>query len=157
MPIKYIWRPLGLCAVAAAVWLTGAVTVGAAPATTQDARSALAAGALAQGKLVVENDRDRGRGELERRQDRRDRKQDQLERREQGKADKYDREYDRSDDYRSGHRRDRYEQRQDDHRYHDGDRHDSRRDHYRDSDRRHDRRDGDRRTLLPESSLLNGI
>lgn len=152
MPIKYIWRPLGLCAVAAAVWLTGAVTVGAAPATTQDARSALAAGALAQGKLVVENDRDRGRGELERRQDRRDRKQDQLERREQRKADKYDREYDRRDDHRSGHRRDRYEQRRDDHRYHDGDRRDSRRDHYRDRDRRHDRR-----TLLPESSLLNRI
>lgn len=157
MSIKYIWRPLGLCALAAAVWLTGAVTVGAAPAATQGARSALAARAVAQNKLVVENDQDRGRGGVERRQDWRDRKQDRLERREQRKADKYDRKYDRRDDSGPGHRRDRYEQRRDDHRYHDGDRRDSRRDHYKDRDRRHDRRDGDHRTLLPDIMRLNNI
>lgn len=61
MHMQYVWRPLGLCAMATALWLTGAVNAPAAPAAAQAAPGA---------KIVADNDADSTRDRIERRLDR---------------------------------------------------------------------------------------
>ena len=97
MHMKYVWRPLGLCAVAAAVWLAGGLNANAAPAADAGNTPTVAGHAL-PGKAVADKD-DRKREDFERRQDRKrddfesrqDRKKDRFDRRDDRKADKQDR------------------------------------------------------------------
>ena len=123
MHMKYVWRPLGLCAVAAAVWLAGGLNANAAPAADAGNTPTVAGHAL-PGKAVADKD---------------DRKADKQDRKYDRRGDKYDRRDDRRYDGR--HDRDRYDHRRDDRDHRRDGRYDKRRDDRRDYDRKHDGRD----------------